>query len=89
MKNEYRCQKRYRRLRGAMVAAGVSQDDLADILHMSPTSISNRFRGQQPWRLNEMYTTLAYLDIEAPANVLGTYFPPDGVETGGEKYDND
>lgn len=77
--------KKYRRLRGAMIAAGVEQADLADILHLSPTSISNRFRGQQPWRLNEMYAVLAQLGIGKPETVLGYYFPPDGIgpEEGG------
>lgn len=72
--------KRYRRLRGAMVAAGLSQDDLGDILHMSAASISNRLRGQQPWRLNEMYTVLACLGVEKPEAVLGFYFPLDGID---------
>ena len=79
MENQYH-QKRYRRLRGAMVAAGIGQADLADILHMSPTSISNRLRGQQPWRLDEMYTVLACLDIGKPETVLGYYFPRDGQD---------
>lgn len=78
MKNQYH-QKRYRRLRGAMVAAGVSQDDLANTLKLSPTSVSNRFRGQQPWRSNEMYAVLGYLGISKPEVVLGYYFPPDGL----------
>ena len=72
--------KRYRRLRGALIAAGLGQEDLADVLRMSPTSISNRFTGRQDWHLREMYTVLAYLGIERPASVLGLYFPPDGVE---------
>ncbi len=82
MTNQYRYRnvKRYRRLRGAMVAAGLSQDDLGDILHMSAASISNRLRGQQPWRLNEMYTVLACLGVEKPEAVLGFYFPPDGID---------
>lgn len=80
MKIEYRNMKRYRRLRGAMVAAGLSQDDLGDILHMSAASVSNRLRGQQPWRLNEMYTVLTCLGVEKPEAVLGYYFPCDGLD---------
>lgn len=80
MKTEYRNMRRYRRLRGAMVAAGLSQDDLGDILHMSAASISNRLRGQQPWRLNEMYAVLNHLGIEKPETVLGYYFPRAGLD---------
>lgn len=76
----YRTVKRYRRLRGALVAAGVDQAGLADILHMSPASVSNRLRGQQPWRLDEMYAILACLDIGKPEAVLGFYFPKDGLD---------
>lgn len=85
MKITYRNTKRYRRLRGAMMAAGVEQADIADILHLSPTSVSNRFRGQQPWRLDEMYAVLSHLGIGKPEAVLGYYFPPDGIgsEEGG------
>lgn len=80
MKTTYRTVKRYRRLRGAMVAAGLSQDDLGDILHMSAASISNRLRGQQPWRVDEMYAVLTHLGIEKPEAVLGYYFPRDGQD---------
>ena len=72
--------KRYRRLRGALIAAGLAQEDLADILRISTTSISNRFRGRHDWHLREMYAVLTCLGIERPASVLGLYFPPDGVE---------
>lgn len=82
MTNQYRYQhvKRYRRLRGALVAAGLNQDDLGDILHISAASVSNRLRGQQSWRLNEMYTVLACLGVEKPEAVLGFYFPQDGQD---------
>lgn len=72
--------KKYLRLRGAMVAAGLTQDDLADILRMSPTSINNRFCGRQDWRSGEMYAILEHLGIDHPAAVLGQYFPPFGEE---------
>lgn len=74
-------QKKYRRLRGAMVAAGLSQDDLADVLHISPASISNRLRGCQDWRLGEMYTVLDCLGVGKPETVLGYYFPLNGLDS--------
>ena len=72
--------KGYRRLRGALITAGLTQEDLADVLRVSPASISNRFRGQQDWHISEMYATLNFLKIEAPETVLGLYFPPDGLD---------
>lgn len=75
--------KRYRRLRGALLSAGLGQEDLADALKVSPTSISNRFTGRQEWHLSEMYAVLDCLGIEQPASVLGEYFPRDGVEEDG------
>jgi hypothetical protein len=79
LKNQYH-QKRYRRLRGAMVAVGVDQAGIASLLKLSPTSISNRFRGYQDWRSGEMYSVLSYLGISKPEVVLGYYFPPDGID---------
>lgn len=72
--------EKYRRLRGALIAAGLTHEDLADALRISPTSISNRFRGRQDWRISEMYAVLSYLKIEAPETVLGLYFPQDGLD---------
>lgn len=85
MKTEYYNKQRFRRLRGSLIAAGISHDDLANILHMSKTSLSNRFCGRLPWRLSEMYTILTYIGIEKPEAVLGFYFPLDGrdQEVGG------
>lgn len=73
--------KKYRRLRGAMVAAGLGQDDLADVLHISPASVSNRLRGCQDWRLGEMYAVLTHLGVGKPEAVLGYYFPPNGLDS--------
>ena len=71
--------RRYRRLRGALLAAGITHGDLARLLHLSHASVSNRFCGRQPWHSDEMYTTLALLHIEQPTTVLGYYFPPAGL----------
>ena len=76
--------KKYRRLRGAMVAAGVSHGDIATLLHLSETAISNRFCDRLPWRLNKMYTILDFLGVDEATAVLGTYFPRNGVEEVGK-----
>lgn len=76
--------RRYRRLRGALLAAGITHGDLARLLHLSLASMSNRFCGKQPWRSNEMYAILSYLGISSPETVLGDYFPRDGLAPGKE-----
>lgn len=73
--------RRYRRLRGALLAAGITHGDLARLLHLSHSSMSNRFCGKQPWRSDEMYATLCYLGIPNPETVLGLYFPPSGLSS--------
>lgn len=80
MKTEYYNRQRFRRLRGSLIAAGISHQDLADILHMSTSALSNRFCARLPWRLDEMYTILLHLGIEKPEAVLGFFFPLDGVD---------
>lgn len=71
---------KYRRLRGAMVAADVSRGDIATLLHLSETAVSNRFCDRLPWRLNEMYAILDFLGVDEATAVLGTYFPRNGIE---------
>lgn len=41
----------------------VMKKDLAQILGMSSTYISNRFNGQQEWQLSDCYAILDYLKI--------------------------
>ena len=80
MKTEYYNRQRFRRLRGSLIAAGISHEDLADILHMSSSALSNRFCAKLPWRLDEMYSILAHIGVEKPEAVLGYYFPRNGQD---------
>lgn len=70
---------RHRRLRGALTAAGYDQSELADILGISPTSVSNRMRGKYPWTISEAWAVLDLIGVSDPAQ-LGTYFPPAGED---------
>lgn len=74
--------QRHRRLRGALTAAGYDQQELADILGISPTSISNRMRGKYPWTVSEAWAVMGLLDITDPSQ-LGVLFPPGGEDTDG------
>lgn len=52
------------------------QQDLADILHISHTAVSNRMTGKTPWDVNEMYRILEL--CRAKPEELHIYFPPTG-----------
>lgn len=72
---------RHRRLRGALTAAGYDQQELADLLGISPTSVSNRMRGKYPWTISEAWQIMSLLGISAP-DMLGLLFPPGGEDDG-------
>lgn len=65
-------------LRGALLARGIEQEDLADVLGISGTSVSNRMRGKYPWTIAEAWTILRMLGESDPSK-LGEYFPPQGL----------
>lgn len=68
----------YRKLRGAMAERGILQDDLGNCIGLSRACISHRFNRVTPWSLPEAYAVLGFMRI--PANEIGAYFPPDGME---------
>ena len=70
---------RHRRLRGALTAAGYDQQELADILGISPTSVSNRMRGKYPWTISEAWAVMTLLGTSDPAQ-LGVLFPAEGED---------
>lgn len=69
--------KLYAKLRSALVEHDITQSDLARRLLVSQRTISARFCAEQPWTINEMYTTLDWLGL--PHDQMHIYFPPDGV----------
>lgn len=70
---------RYRRLQGFLHAHGLYQEDVADLLGISVSSVSRRYRAIEPWRVDEMY---ALLDaVEAPYSQMSVLFPRGGIES--------
>lgn len=73
---------RHRRLRGALKAAGWEQREVADVLGISPTSVSNKMRGKYPWTIDEAWRIMDIIGISAP-DMLGLLFPPEGMDDDG------
>lgn len=71
--------ERHRKLRGALLAAGVEQGDLADMLGISTTSVSNRMRGKYPWTIAEAWAILRILGKDNDPTMLGEFFPEGGI----------
>lgn len=65
------------KLRGALVAADITERLLARKLLRGVTYVSNRMSGKEPWALDECYKILDL--INAPHDQLHIYFPPMGV----------
>lgn len=72
---------RHRRLRGALKAAGWEQREVADVLGISPTSVSNKMCGKYPWTIDEAWQLMSIIGISAP-DMLGLLFPPEGEDDG-------
>lgn len=73
---------RHRRLRGALQAVGWSHTEVADVLGISATSVSNKMRGKYPWTIDEAWQIMDIIGISAP-DMLGLLFPPEGVDDDG------
>lgn len=57
-------QIRARIVRGAADRVGIFKDrDLADILHVSNSCMSGRMSGTRPWRLEDLATLAARIDM--------------------------
>ena len=69
--------KRHANLRGALVAADITEKYLARKLLRGVTYVSHRMSGKEPWALDECYQILDLLHI--PHDQLHIYFPPGGV----------
>ena len=80
-----RKRRMYKALRGVMLELDILQPELAKALGMVPQSLSARMRGVTPWKLDEMYTVLDYINARAkddglplscPYEKLHEIFPP-------------
>lgn len=77
-KKNISAKEHHRKLRGALLARGIEQSDLADVLGISTTSISNRMRGKYPWTVSEAWVILRMIGEGDPSK-LGEYFPEGGI----------
>ena len=66
----------FRKLRGAIAAAGTTCREISEELGINPATLSAKMNGKQPFTLWEAYQILSMLDL--PESEINTYFPPDG-----------
>lgn len=69
--------RKHAKLRGALVAADITERQLAQKLLRGMTYVSHRMSGKEPWALDECYKILDI--IHAPHEQLHLFFPPGGV----------
>ncbi len=70
--------KRFRKLRGKLVEAGITQQELGYHIGRNYQSVNARMNDRLSWSLAEMYQTLDLLHI--PHDQLHIYFPKDGKD---------
>lgn len=66
----------FSQLRGLMAAADVDNYRLGLELNLSPSSVSDRLTGRQPWKLTEMYKTMNFFHVSHDR--LHEIFPENG-----------
>lgn len=72
-------QRRFARLRGELSAHGVGREKLAHLLkHSNRGYVDQRFQGNSPWSLDEMYIIMDLLSW--PAEKMHELFPRDGYD---------
>lgn len=59
-----------------MYERGATGADLARLCMVAPTTMSAKMNGQSPWRSDEMWAIMRYLEL--PNSDLYKIFPPDG-----------
>lgn len=62
----------FRKLLGLLRERGYSQSQWASAIGISRPSLSARLNGTQPFKLNEIYATVSFLEI--PREEIVTYF---------------
>ena len=65
-------------LRQEMLANGLNQSNIADLIGRSMSYVSARLSGEKSWELNECYIILEQLNV--PFSEFSTYFPKNGGE---------
>lgn len=70
--------KTYTRLIRMLQANGYDQPAVAEQLGLGVSSVSRRYRGKDPWHLDEMYKLMDLLN--EPYENLHKLFPKNGIE---------
>lgn len=70
--------KPYARLRGLMVANGDRAKDIANMLLISTTTVSNKLNDHSPWDSDEMWALMEKYNIDP--SEMAKYFPKHGME---------
>lgn len=70
--------KTYQKLKVELYRQRLAIKDLARPLGLSMATVYARFKGTQPWKLNEMYYIMKLLRL--PDKELNSYFPRDPHE---------
>jgi hypothetical protein len=68
----------YRYLRSVMAFHDCNQADICNLIHVSESTITNRFSGKKDWTRQEMHKILDYLNI--PKTSMYLAFPADIYE---------
>lgn len=69
----------FRKLKGKLSEHSMKQFQLAEVLELSPASVSNRMSGRNPFNIDEIYKICDVLQI--PYEQIPIYFPPEGRRT--------
>lgn len=67
---------KYQKLRDKMKNMDVRGGELAKLLHIHQSALSQRMTGRTSWHTDEAYLVMQYLDI--PFSDIYYYFPPNG-----------
>lgn len=79
--------RKYASLRAKMQKLNMDQEYLGRQMNMNAMSISNRFTGKTPWKMDEMYAVLDI--IGEPDEKLSEYFPRNGINLSTAKKERD
>lgn len=79
--------RKYASLRAKMQKLNMDQEYIGRQMHMNVMSISNRFTGKTPWKMDEMYAVLDI--IGEPDEKLSEYFPRNGINLSTAKKERD
>ena len=69
--------KPFAKLRYAMEEADIERADIARLIGREAAYVNQRFRGEYPWKLDEIYAILDLLKVSP--SLMAEYFPKEKV----------